>query len=264
MRLAAALLVSACLTACTLADDPASTPNPQPLGTGMRIAQVQDPSSPSYAPNHNVNLSSLAVLWLDTFDETKDGKSQGTLYLQDVGSGSPYAGMSAYQSSFVPADLRVLPGDVLDVVGPYQETLAVGKAMFGIAPDGKTQTSLPQLYKPVSTFRYEFRTPDPVVVKLPDLNEDNYLQGRKWEGMLVTVQDVTVIKPVNDGSGRITYGLQGNGDKTDGNEVAVSNELYDLKDTDYPAGTHFKSITGIVTWFFSYQIAPRSPADLVQ
>jgi hypothetical protein len=48
------------------------------------------------------------------------------------------------------------------------------------------------------------------------------------------------------------------------NGPAINNELYDLKENAYPANTHFKSITGIVDFFFSIYIAPRSAADLVQ
>jgi hypothetical protein len=50
-----------------------------------------------------------------------------------------------------------------------------------------------------------------------------------------------------------------------GGNVTISNELFDLGTTQSQliVGTHLRSVTGIVTWFFSYQIAPRTPADLV-
>jgi hypothetical protein len=267
MRPVIAIAALASLTlpvgACTLKPDPPAAYNPNPLGPGLRISQVQDPSSPQYAPNTTVNVTSVDVSFIDTYDETHDGKSIGTVYIQDVGSSAPYSGLSLYESSFVPADLRLLPGDVIDVDGPYDESSSVGSAVF---PTGHT---LPQFNKPVSTFRYAFTSPTPTVVSLDDLDMhadgSNYLPGRKWENMLVTVNDVVIAGGETDSTGlRISY-LMGDPDGSiDLNACAISNELYPLGKNDFPAGTHFTSVTGIVTWFYTYQIAPRSAADLVQ
>jgi hypothetical protein len=239
-----------------LQGDPPAPYEPHPLGSGLRIADVQDPKSPSHAPNTNVNLTSLDVLWVDAFDETKDGKSLGTVFVEDVGSTAPYSALSVYQPSYVPSELRLLPGDVLDFVGPYQEVTSIGSAHFS---PGQT---LPQLAKPVGTFRYEYQVPAPRQIALADL--DDYGTGRAWEGMLVTVSDVYAIAATSSG-GRVTYTLAAALDaSTNVNTVSMSNEEYDLQSTDFPPGTHFKSVTGLVTWFFSYHIAPRSPSDLAQ
>jgi hypothetical protein len=261
MRLLAVALPALVLAGCSLnADAPSSRP-PSPLGTGLRIAQVQDPASKQYAPNTTVDVSGTVVLWVDTFDETHDGKSVGTVFVQDVGytggAPIPYSGISVFQPSYVPADLRLLPGDVLDFVGPYQEVTSIGTAMF------TPPQTLPQLAKPVGTFRYEFAVPQPTVVSLADLND--YKKGRQWEGMLVTLNDVYLGAFEVDSSGsRIDYPiLPSSGAKQVLNNVAISNELYDLKSTDYKIYTHAKSVTGLVTWFYSFHIAPRSPADIV-
>jgi hypothetical protein len=247
----------------TLTPDPPAPYTPNPLGPGLRIAQVQDPKSPDYAPNTAVTVSSVAVSWIDSYDETHDGKSVGTVYIQDVGSSAPYSGLSLYEQAYVPASLRALPGDVLDVTGPYDESTSVGAATF---PAGDT---LPQFNKPVATFQYQFTAPTPTVVPLGDLDMhadgSNYAAGRKWENMLVTVNDIVIAGGETDSTGlRVSY-LMGEPDASiDLNACAISNELYPLGEHDFPAGTHFSSITGIVTWFYTYQIAPRSAADLVQ
>ncbi|HEY3817886.1 MAG TPA: hypothetical protein VGL81_11975 [Polyangiaceae bacterium] len=259
MRLACSVaLLTVVLAACSsLTEDPAAPYTPNALGTGLRIHDVQNPASPEYAPNKSVIVSSTVVSWIDTFDETKDGKSIGTVYIQDVGSSDPYSGIDVYDPSYVPASLRLLPGDVLDFNGPYQEIDNVGSAVFDMG------TSLPQLAKPVGTYRYDFMTPTPTVIQLSDIDQTNYLTGRKWENMLVTVNDIVLGPGVNDNN-RVTY-ILGQGDATiDNNAAAISNELYDLGSTDYPTGQHFSSVTGIVTWFYSYHIAPRSAADLQQ
>jgi hypothetical protein len=274
MRLATAhavvLATLPALGCSTLTPDPESDASANPLGNGQRIADVQNPNSQSYQQalaqskastnsGVRVDLSSLVVTWVDTFDETRDGKSIGTVYVQDVGSQAPYAGMSVYQPNYVPAALRPLPGDVLDMVGPYQELSHIGAANFN-------PNTLPQLAKPVGTFRYEFRTNDPVVISLSDIDQGNYAKGRQWESMLVTVENVTIGAGTTDTKTglRVTYPM-GDGDASiSGNAAAVSNELVDISSTQFPAGTHFKSVTGLVTWFFSYHIAPRTLDDLKQ
>lgn len=80
--------------------------------------------------------------------------------------------------------------------------------------------------------------------------------------MLVTIEDVTIAAGA-DNDDRVGYPM-GQGDAAaTSNSATLTNELYNLGSTDFPAGTHFQSVTGIVTWFFSYSVAPRSVADLV-
>jgi hypothetical protein len=257
------LLLLVPLFACdSLQGDPTANNPPSPLGSGLRISDVQNPGSPKHAAtNAVVNISSVAVTWLDSFDETKDGKSVGTLYIQDVGSmPQPYSGIGVYQPSYVPSDLHAVPGDILDFTGPYQELGSIGTANF-------MGDVLPQLAKPVGTFRYEYEAPPALSVKLDDLND--YNKGRQWEGMLATVVDVWTQPAQLDSSGfRVTYPLVSSGDAgtAGANQVSMSNELFDLKKDAYSttAATHFKSITGIVTWFFNFHIAPRTPDDIVE
>jgi hypothetical protein len=268
--LAVAPLVVGVGACSSLTEDPPAPYDANPLGNGLRIADIQPPTSPQHAQAVNnsagatVTVSSVVVTWIDTFDETRDGKSKGTVYIQDVGSQAPYAAITLYQPNYVPASLRPQPGDVLDVTGPYQELKNIGSAVFGTwNGDGKTPLTLPQLAKPVGDFRYEFRSPDPLVISLSDIDQANYLKGRQWEGMLVTVKDVNVAGGVNL-SNRVTYQMGSGADGgVTGTAAAISNELYNLGSTDFPGGTHFSSVTGMVTWFYSYHIAPRSAADLV-
>jgi hypothetical protein len=258
----------------SLSADPPAPYTPSPLGSGLRLSQIQDPSSKNYNPCLNpvpsdcgsFDASSIVVTWLDTFDETMDGKSLGTLYLQDVGNPLAYSGIGSYDTDFVPASLTPLPGDVLDFDGPYAESASIGSAMFNPG------TFLPQFYKPVGTFRYEFVPPPPLEITAQDLNEDtskpdgNFAHARQYMQMLVTVKDVIVAKGVSVAGGaghRVTYLVESADGGASSTGVSISNELYNLQATDFPAGTHFSSVTGIVTWFYSFHIAPRTVADLV-
>jgi hypothetical protein len=280
MRLALVGLLI-CTACSTIAQD-----EPAEAGAvGVTLAQIQNPKSPDYHPCDNTKgvcdnqtVANTVVTWLDKFDETRDGKSAGTLYVRDQGDNHVYGGIGIYEPNFVPASLDPLPGDVLDFAGPYQEATSIGTAVFG------NGTYLPQLYKPVGTFRYEFASDFPPAwtapqpIQIADLNENvgtqadaNFPHGRQYLQMIVTVTDVYVSQGISAAGGegfRVTYPLG-----TCGNVQSkscftqsgpqISNELFDLQATDYPAGTHFASVTGIVTWFFTFHIAPRTKDDLV-
>jgi len=229
-----------------------------PVGNGKRIREVADPNAPGRpGPGSDVSVSGVTVVAVDTFDETKNGRSRGTIYVQDLGSSEPYSGIGLFAPAFVPGDLRVAAGDVLDLRGEYQENKNIGTAVF---PDGQV---LPQLSRPVAQFRYDFTPPAPVEIAIGDLND--YAKGRRWIGMLVTVKNVTMDGRLSENNGRVTGFLTPKGSAPDDrNRVTVTNELYDLKPTDAASNQGFASITGVVTYFFNLHIAPRSAADVVK
>jgi hypothetical protein len=199
-------------------------------------------------------VSSAVVTAVDNFDETNDGKSRGTIWLQDVDKADGFAGISLFSPSFIPANLRLAPGDVVDLNGQYVEQKTIGSTV------NFDPAFLPQLVKPSVTFRYETKPPEPKVIPVTDL--DTFATGRKWIGQLVTVQNVTVAgAPSTDTkkTGRITAAFT-----ADKNSPVISNELTPIAENAFPAGTTFKSVTGVVTFFFNLKIAPRSAADLVQ
>jgi hypothetical protein len=248
-------------------DKPKDLGPPSPLGTGRRIAEVTDPAREGH-PAHgaSISVSAVVVTAVDNFDETGRG-ARGTIYVQDLSSQAPFAAISLFSPTFVPADLRIAPGDVLDLEGEYQENGAVGSAKFD---PGEV---LVQLSRPVGRFRYEYKPPEPAVIDANDLT--TFAAGRKWMGMLVTVKNVTLAGDLyTDTANRIgsscpPQGTSGPcsgafaGDPESRKSPTISNELYGLKQGDFRAGQKFKSITGLVTYFFKFHLAPRSPADLV-
>ena len=263
MKHGAVLIVFAFAAACSQGGDPPQQVNPSPLGNGLRLRDVQDPSKNACngkpCAGQSVNVTSAVVTAVDNFDETQNGKSRGTIFVQDADIAGPYAGVSMFSPTFVPANLRLAPGDVINLSGQYVEQTTIGSTV-NFAPD-----FLPQMNKPQVTASFETQLPKPVVVPLSDL--DSFATGRKWIGMLVTVEDVTVIGPlVSDASGRVSAAFTNTA-----NGVKINNELWDLQvwngsntANSFATGTHFKSITGIVDFFFNIFIAPRSMADLVQ
>lgn len=252
-RLVLGLSVS--IAACgTPKGDPPSVKEPNPLGDGLRIREVQAPGmAPPASANAGSTLSvtSAVVTAIDTFDETSDGKSRGTIYFQDADQALPLGGVSAFSPSFQPANLRLFPGDVVDIHGQYVELHTLGTTVnFGAA-------FLPQFDKPNVAFRTETtRLPDPVAIDPLDLFD--FGKGRRWIGMLVKVTNLQVLAATAS-KGRVTYPMI----SAIQNGPAISNELYDLKAGDLADGQTLQSVTGIVTFFFNLKIAPRSAADIV-
>ncbi len=253
---AAAVSLIAFASACSFKSggDEVAPPTPSPIGQGLRMRDVGDPASPKRPPAGSVvNCTGLSVVTVDTFDETRDGKSSGTLYVQDVGSHEPYSGVGTFGAAFIPASLRVAPGDVLDMSGQYQENAKIGGAVF---PAGQV---LPQLFKPTATFRFEAPPVEPTDIDVADLAD--FTKGRRWLGMLVRVKNVELQSLLDDGTGRIAGRIMvGN----TSNIPTMTNELYPLGAADFAAKTTLTSITGVVTYFFNLHLAPRSAEDIVK
>jgi hypothetical protein len=275
-RLALLLAGVAPLAACNyqLTGDPvADAGAPSALGSGYRIRDVMNPSSPDRpASGKSVYITGATFLLVDAFDETHDGKSIGTVYLQDVPPSNvppPYSGASLYDQTYVPTSLLPAPGDVLDLTGTFSVSASLGSATFDPG------TSLIQISKPVVKPRFEYVLPPPLVLPASALDEPTaaaYASANQWTSMLVTIENVTFPDGLaDDGKGRDTIHLMSD---TSSNGPTLSNELFDLAswnngfsaDAGGPPlaqGKTVKSVTGIVTWFFNFHLAPRSPADIV-
>lgn len=259
------LLATACDISSGNGDAP-SKPAASVLGTGKRIADVfgeaewyDDTNKDSYKcdspADRPVFVTGVTVTAVDRFDEVADG-ALGNVYVQDTtAEPTEYQGMTVFAPAFTPPDLRVAPGDVLDLSGVFQEFVGPSGSPFNFCQ------TLPEIGG-TGTFRFEGSVIKPKKVKLADLT--GYENARRYLGMLVTVSNVKIANDPDESNsnlitgGRYTASL-GVGAPT------LSNELYDVKNgpVTIAKGSEFKSVTGIVTFFFSFHIAPRSPDDLV-
>lgn len=271
MRLAGPLLVVlaslASLAACgTQSGDPHSNPGIPPVGgKDLRIKDVGDPGVANHKDllSQTVAISGAIVLAVDKFDETANGKSTGTIYVQDLGSKDAYSGITLFAPTFNPGNLSISPGDVLDLNGEYTEAATIG-ATVTFAPG----SVLPQIFKPVATFRYETQVPDPVDIDVNDLAD--FDKGRRWMGMLVRVKDITLTADAaNDpkGSGRLAVNLTaGSGGACTTpfpKPPQMTNDLFDVDALGLKQGTKLASITGVVGFFCNLHLAPRTPDDIV-
>jgi hypothetical protein len=245
--------------------DPHSNPGiPAPGGKDKRIKDVADPGVDGHAGfvSQVQQISGAVVVAVDKFDETADGKSKGTIYVQDLGSKDPYSGITLFSPTFNPGNLSIGPGDVLDLNGQYTESQNIG-ATVTFAPG----VVLPQISKPVATFRYETQVLDPVDIDVNDLAD--FTKGRRWLGMLVRVKNVTLQQDAaptptsNRVSAALTAGSFGKCDAPFPKPPTLINALFDLEALGLKKGTTIASITGVVGFFCNIQLAPRSPADIV-
>jgi hypothetical protein len=267
------MLAALFLTACGgAAGDQPTASDGDPLGSCGRLSTtigdatwldpVKEPTACTARPaDRTVCLSGLTVLALDTFDEVGDGSARGNYYLEDTSEDpAPYSGVTIYRPSFSPPDLRLIQGDVVDFFGSLQEF---------IGPTSTSETgfnycrTLPELGGAL-TLRFDSRDAvPPKVIPLDALK--SYVTARPYVGMLVKVLNPQLgPEGAKTSNGRYSAAFDVGALPDVADLPYVTNELFDMaaEGPPMPGGTKFKSITGIVTYFYSFHIAPRSAADI--
>jgi len=236
------------------------------LGDGQRISELNDPAT-NPPDGTNVIITGVQVVAIDQFDETGDGSSSGNVFVQDIpldGPTPPYGGITLFDSSFSPPTLRIGPGDVVDVKGTYDEF--EGPASFPFAT-AAVPGDLPEIVGGQVTLRFENKQAQPVKIPLSDLA--TYETGRQWIGVLATIENV---KCVPEQTGTCGFGSSGRFDiKLDVPGVTntkalptIGNDFFDLEQSGVPlaGGATYKSVTGVVQYFFNFTITPRSIEDI--
>ncbi len=229
-------------------------------GDGVRLAELNDPKNPRPPQGSQVFVTGAMVVAVDGFDETANGSSAGNIYAQDLpvdGVQVPYSGITLFNTSFNPPTLRVTQGDVIDIRGAYEEFPGPSSSPF---EEGKT---LPEIVGGTASLRFESEPATPVTIPLVDLA--SYETGRQWIGVLVRLENVVA---QSDGfkasSGRYSVRLEVPG--LTGNQLpAINNAFFDLEKSghDFTQGTTYSSVVGVVQYFYSFTISPRSAADIV-
>lgn len=252
--------------------DQPSKPTANMLGSCGRLVKTIGPATwlepekestecAAIPPDRHVCLSGLTVVAIDRFDETGDGKSSGNYFVEDTSATPPpFAGVMVYRPSFSPPDLRLNPGDVVDFLGSLMEFR--GPRSSSASGFGFCRT-LPELSGALS-FRFDNTLAlPPKVIPIADLK--SYETGRPYLGMLVKILEPQ-LNPEGaslSSSGRYTAALDVGAIADVADVPYVTNELFDMQaeGPPMPGGAAFKSITGIVTYFYGFHVAPRSAAD---
>jgi len=279
MRVALAGVCSAAvLSACGgTADggegDLPSEPRADRYGDGARLVEVLGPATWFNAENTEsvdceipndrpIQVTGQTIIAIDKFDETGTG-SLGNIYVQDSNLNPvAYSGITVFDPSFTPPDLRLTPGDVVDTLGAMQEFPGPNSATFGLCK------TLPEIGGTMA-FRYENGPRVPLTVVAAGGGPGrwtpltNYQDARQYLGMLVRVEDVTIDGDPYASNGRYTADIAVGGGVPFEDVPEISNELFDLERDGPPVsdGAHFTAVTGVLTYFFSFRIAPRSADD---
>jgi hypothetical protein len=243
-----------------------------PAGKCNRIHLIANPAlKTKVAHETEVSVASSVVVAVDTYDETRDGRSDGTIYVADLGSTEPYSGISLFNPTFVPGNLRVGAGDALDLRGTYQEN---GDRPIKFAPGA----ALVQLANAIGTFRFDASVTAPRDIDINDLAD--YKKGRQWLNMIVRVKNVVlqrdfvVRKECATTSSACRASAQllpetNSATRCDDpfpKAPTIVNELMDIAVFDPPLtkDTTIKELVGLVTFFCNLHIAPRTSADIVR
>lgn len=245
------------------------------LGDGARLREVIGPAT-WYSPGNvdsagckvpqdkQVRATGQVVAAIDRFDETGDG-ALGNIYIEDVYADGetpePYSGVTVFDPAFTPPDLRLIEGDVVDTFGNLQEFLGPS------SPFGDCKT-LPEIGGTMQ-FRFDNGPLAPLTVVLENGSDrfaeiKGYENARRYIGMLVRVEGVLIAgAPKKDSAGRYTAALNMGGGLSADDVIKLSNELFDMENEgpELADGAQFKAVTGILTYFYGFKLAPRSADD---
>jgi hypothetical protein len=227
------------------------------LGDGTKISFLTNPQNPRSNQNKIVNITGARVVFVDNFDETGSGNA-GNIYIQDfTNSSGPYEGIVIYQPSFSPPSFRTTLGDVIDARGVYSDFHP---------PTRKDDPNwlIPELVGPSVGLRFDAPYIPLVPVEIDANDLVSYSSGRQWMSMLVTVKNVKVFDELFVKDGRASITLQGPSGVGTDYFVTITNELFDLVNSGISPkeGDVISSVTGIVTMFGQFHIAPRSADDI--
>lgn len=272
LRLAFALALATVTAGCGSdggGGDPPTKPAATEFGSCSRLADVIGPASAwldplntmsdgcsKVPPDERVCVSGATLIAIDRFDET-GRNAVGNYYVEDTEEDADYSGVTVFAPAFSPPDLRLAEGDVIDMIGLRTEFIGPTVGRFGGC------RTLPELTGTLS-FRFDGNRPFPPKV-IPVSELKSYDSARKHLGKLVTIENVKLSSDGTNSGGRFTAELDVGGGVDAADVPKISNELFDVENKGPPLRTDgtFSSITGVVTYFYGFKIAPRSAADFV-
>jgi hypothetical protein len=212
-------------------------------GDDYTIPEIQDDALPV---GTLVTVRGVVIVANDAFGVRADN-----LYVMDP-AGGEFSGIVLY-----------LPNDEGDAfaVGDLVDIQGVQKDEFALEEDtsGRTITQLEAAGGPVTITKVgDGVVPAPVVLDPRVLAADD-TESERWESVLVQFENVAVTDDLDliDDDGDPTFQEM----RVTG-PYRVQSALTALDDTTHVLDYCFASLTGVVDYFFSYKIQPRTAADL--
>jgi hypothetical protein len=266
-----------CAVACSSGgggDLDSVVPRPKPVAqTGTPIAKANDPLAPlvkycgTKCPTGAVcqkecptlNARGVVVVAVDEYDERGDGSGAGNIYVQDAlqdgPRGTPWSGLTLFRVTRVPSTLSLIPGMGVDVAGIYQP-------FPGPTNDFPSGIVLPEVISGAISQSYEAAPPAPIPIAMADLSSQ--VSGMQFVGRLVRMENVTISSTFD-----LKYheaAIDGTG-STRGSIVNIAGQLFNLEDPKGLAaakGKTYKSVTGVLNYFYNFKLCPRTLEDIEQ
>jgi len=258
-----ALLLAAGASACRGSDgDDAVTPDGNGSGTvDPNDVTIQEIQNDAMASGTAVKLKGVVVTAIDKF-----GTKKGDIWVQEP-DGGEFSGIHVFGA---PLDqvTALAVGDIVDIEGAQKDDFHYdGNNGSGGFEDGYAITELKPVTGGVMTVtKVSAGTPlEPQVVDALAIGQLGDYKARdaeweKWEGVLVKVTNVWAMSndkcvgsACND-STLHSFDLMGG--------ALVESALAAMPATAVKSGDCLTSVTGVVDYFFDYQILPRSTDEI--
>ena len=214
--------------------------------------KIQDVQSDKVADGAKVKLHGVVVTAIDAF-----GKSTGNFWVQEP-EGGPFSGVLVFGAKS--ADVAKLSvGDIVDLEGMEKDEFLPSNDATN-----RTITELRSVRGGAITISKvgTGASLTPSVIDAAALATMTAAQAEdeleKWEGVLVTVRNVTQANDQRSASSTDTTFF----DFTIDGGIVVDTTLMKFPDTAV-AGACYTSITGMGDYFYNYKVIPRSNADIV-
>jgi len=223
----------------------------------VTIQQVQDDT---FAPATPVSLAGVVVTAIDTY-----GAKTGDIWVEEP-EGGPFSGIHIFKGD--PSVVSTLAvGDIVSITNSV-------KASFALSTDMTGRTEI-ELEPPTSMDMVHITktgtgtVPAPAMVdalaigKMSDLNNngDRSAQWRMWDGVLITVTNVTETSSIAQIGGTTPDPTLKKFSITGG--ALLESSLSAFPTTGLGFNSCLGSATGVLSYFFDYQILQRNSADIV-
>lgn len=252
--LAVALSLSVALIACRSGDDaPADDVQPDAPGGSVRIQDVQNDSMAAGTP---VALSGVIVTAIDAF-----GDRTGDIWVQEPGGG-PNSGVHVFGAPIAAVSALAL-GDIVDIAGAEKDE-------FALTADttGRTITELKAVSGGMMTVTKtgSGAVPAPMVVDALAIGQkatqaERDAEWEKWEGVLITVNNISVLTTPSQISGTMPDPTLQKFDVT--GQLVIESALSAFPTTGLNKNACLASATGVVDYFFDYLLYQRATTDVM-
>jgi hypothetical protein len=242
--------------------DDTEQPDGNTTSEDVTIQEIQNDSMPACEPANpaacvELKIKGVVVTAIDSF-----GGRTGDFWVQEPGGG-PFSGVQVFGA---PLDqvAALAVGDIVDISGAQKAEFALSSDMSGnklteLEPiEGGTMT----VTKTGGTMQLEPAVVDALAIGQMGDFMARHAEWEKWEGVLVKVTNVQAFSTQEciTSMGQCNDTTYQRFDVT--GDVQVQSSLAAMPSPNVRSGDCFSSVTGVVGYFFDYQILPRTTAEI--